>query len=86
MSGGGSAFLEPSLIDLSLKKVRGCSRHLGHNSLLKNLGHVGPHHDWSDVLELGLVLSLVFGEGYQSPLVEVLRDVHGAVQESEDLS
>ena len=86
MSGGGSAFLEPSLIDLSLKKVRGCSRHLGHNSLLEDLGHVGPHHDWPDVLELRLVLALVLGEGYQSPLVEVLRDAHGVVQESKDLS
>ena len=86
MGGGGGTLLEPCLIDLSLKKVRGCSRHLGHNSLLKNLGQVGPHHNRSDVLELGLVLALVLGEGYQPPLVEVLRDVHGVVQESEDLS
>ena len=85
MGGGGGAFLETSLVDLSLKEVRGCSCHLGHNSFLKNLGDVGPHHDPSDDLELGLVLALVLGEGYQSSLVEVLGDAHGVVQESEDL-
>ena len=82
MGGGGGALLEPCLVDLSLQEVRGCSCHLGHNSLLKNLSHVGPHHDRSDILELGLVLALVLGEGYQPPLVEVLGNVHGVVKES----
>ena len=84
MGGGGGALLEPSLVDLGLQEVRGCSCHLGHDGLLEDLGHVGPHHDGPDVLELCLVLALVLGEGYQSPLVEILRDAHGVIQEPED--
>ena len=82
MSGGGGAFLETSLVDPSLKKVRGCNCHLGHDGFLENLGYMGPHHDRPDVLELSLVLSLVLGEGYQPPLVEVLGNVHGVIKES----
>ena len=86
MGGSEGALLEPRLVDLGLQKVRGCNCHLGHYSLLENLCHVGPHHDRPDVLELGLVLALVLGEGYQPPLVEVLGNVHGVVKESKDLS
>ena len=76
MVGGGGALLEASLVDPGLEEVRGCSCHLRHNSFLEDLGHIGPHHDGPDVLELGLVLALFLGEGHQSPLVEVLGDVH----------
>ena len=59
MSGGGGVLLEARLVDPRLKQVRGESSYLGHDSLLQYLGHVGPHHDRPDVLELRLVLALI---------------------------
>ena len=53
------ALLEASLIDLGLQQVRGCHSHLGHDGLLQDLGHMGPFHNGSDILELRLVLYLI---------------------------
>ena len=44
-----------------------------------------PHHNWSDVLQLRLVHSLVLGEGYESPIIEVSRNRSWVVQEVENL-
>ena len=85
MSGCRGVLLEARLVDPRLEQVRGQRRHLGHDGLLQDLGHVGPHHDGADVLELRLVLALVLGQGHQPPLVEVLGDPHGVVEEAEDL-
>ena len=59
MRSSRGALLEASLVDLGLKQVWGCERHLSHDSLLQDLGHMGPHHNGSDILELRLVLALV---------------------------
>ena len=44
-----------------------------------------PHHDWSDVLQLRLVHSLVLGKGHESPVIEVLGDRRWVIEEAEDL-
>ena len=59
MSRCGGVLLEASLVDPRLEQVRGQRCHLGHDSLLQELGHVGPHHDGADVLQLRLVLALI---------------------------
>ena len=63
----------------------GCHLYLGHDGLLQDLGHVRPHYNWSDVLELRLVLTLVLGQGHQSPLVQVLGDGCWIVEQAKDL-
>ena len=59
MGGRGGVLLEARLVDPRLEQVRGESSYLGHDGLLQDLGHVGPHHDGVDVLQLRLVLALV---------------------------
>jgi hypothetical protein len=44
------------------------------------------HHDRPDIFELCLVLALVLGQGYQSPLVEVLGDLLGVSEQAKDLA
>ena len=56
---GRGALLEARLINLSLKQVWRCGGNLGHDGFFEDLGHMGPHHDGSDILELRLVLPLV---------------------------
>ena len=53
------ALLEPRLVNSSLKEVWSCRCHFRHDGLLKNLRHVGPHHDGPDVLQLRLVQSFI---------------------------
>ena len=74
MGGRRGALLEARLIDPCLQQVRGKCSHLGHDGLLQDLGHVRPHNNGPDVLQLGLVLALVLRQGHQPPLVQVLRD------------
>ena len=50
MRNSGGVLLEASLVDLGLKQVWGCDCHLGHDSLLQDLGHMGPHYDGSYIL------------------------------------
>ena len=59
MSGCRGVLLEARLVDPRLEQVRGQRRHLGHDGLLQDLGHVGSDHDGADVLQLRLVLALV---------------------------
>jgi hypothetical protein len=53
------ALLEASLVDLGLEQVWGCDSYLGHDGFFEDLGHMGPQHYGSDILELRLVSSLV---------------------------
>ena len=61
MGGCGGVLLEACLVDPRLKQVWGQRSYLRHDSLLQYLGHVGPHHDWADILQLRLVLALILG-------------------------
>ena len=44
------------------------------------------HHNRPDIFELCLVLTLVLGQGHQSPLVEVLGDLLGVSEQAKDLA
>ena len=59
MRSSRGALLEASLVDLGLKQVWGCDSYLGHDGFFEDLGHMGPHHDGSDILEIRLVLPLI---------------------------
>ena len=61
MRSSRGALLEAVLVDLGLEQVSGCDSYLGHDGFFEDLGHMGPHHDGSDILELSLVLNLVIG-------------------------
>ena len=56
---GRGALLEARLVDLSLQQVWGYDSYLGHDGFFKDLSHMGPHHNGSDIFELRLVLPLV---------------------------
>ena len=50
VGGSRGVLLEARLVDPRLEQVRGESSYFGHDGLLQDLGHVGPHHDGPDVL------------------------------------
>ena len=55
------ALLEASLVNLGLEQVWGCDSYLSHDGLLQDLGHMGLHHNGSNIFEPSLVLALVLG-------------------------
>ena len=59
MSGCRGVLLEARLVDPRLEQVRGQRSYFRHYGLLQDLGHVGPHHDGADVLQLRLVRTYV---------------------------
>ena len=85
VGGRGGALLEARLVHLGVQEVGGQRGDLGHDGLLHDFGQVGPHHDWSDNLQLRLVKALVLRERYESSLIEVVRDRKWVVKEAEDL-
>ena len=59
MSRCGGVLLEARLVDPRLEHVRGQRSFFGHDGLHQDLGHVGPHHDMADFLQLSQILALI---------------------------